>query len=162
MRTLRLHLAGMVFLALLGGLSGAVLAQEGATELTTPAFFELIEETGDDEVWGIVTTDPRFSGTWVSNDPDIRPIGHGYDHVSSGSVHLQNDEGDWKGWTGGFSWMQGAPWHEQMWLVGEGEYEGLSAVVASRCEQLPCEEGDTCFYGIIYEGNVPPLGPSAE
>jgi hypothetical protein len=89
-------------------------------------------------------------------------VGHTYDHVGWGLSRLENDEGAWQGWHAGFSWMSGAPWHEQMWFVGEGAYEGLSAVVASRCDQLPCGEGDTAFYGIIYEGDLPPLGPPAE
>jgi hypothetical protein len=162
MRTFRLSLMGTVILALLVGLGSAVLAQDEASEPSTPAFFELVEETEDGDVWGIVTTDPRFSGTWVVNDPNIYPIGHGYDHVSSGPMRLENDEGAWQGWSSGFSWMSGAPWHEQDWFVGEGAYEGLSAVVASRCEQLPCEEGDTAFYGLIFEGDAPPLGPPAD
>ena len=175
MRTLRLSLAGTVILALLGGLGGAALAQDEASEPTTPAFFELVEETGDDDTWGIVTTDPRFSGTMVEDEPaifsetpvapeapGIHAIGHGYDHVGWGLSRLENDEGAWQGWHAGFSWMQGAPWHEQSWFVGEGAYDGLSAVVASRCEQLPCGEGDTFLYGVIYEGDVPPIGPPVE
>lgn len=158
MRTLRLSVVGTVILVVLGGLGGLALAQDEANEPTTPAFFESVEDTGD----GIVTTDPRFSGTWVANDPDIYPIGHGYDHVSAGLIHLQNEQGAWKGWTTGLSWMDKVPWHEQWWLVGEGDYEGLSAVAVGGCDQLPCEEGDTFFYGIIYEGDVPPLWAPAE
>ena len=175
MRTLRLSLAGALILMLVWGLGGAALAQDEASEPTTPAFFELVEETEDGDVWGIVTTDPRFSGTMVEDEPviygetpvtpdapGIHAVGHGYDHIGWGLSRLENDEGAWQGWSSGFSWMSGAPWHEQFWFVGEGAYEGLSAVVASRCDQLPCEEGDTAFYGIIYEGDVPPLGPPAE
>jgi hypothetical protein len=155
MRNLRLSLTGTVILALLGGVSAVAVAQDEASEPTTPAFFTLVEET--EEPWTIVTTDPRFSGTWVANEPDIYPVGHSYDHVSAGFVHLQNDAGAWKGWTSGWSWMSEAPTQEQMWLVGEGAYEGLSAVVASRCEQLPCEEEDWVFEGLIFEGDAPPL-----
>ena len=46
MRTLRLSLAGTVILALLGGLGGAALAQDEASEPTTPAFFERVEDRG--------------------------------------------------------------------------------------------------------------------
>ena len=70
-----MSLMGTVILALLGGLGGAALAQDEASEPTTPAFFELVEETGDNDTWGIVTTDPRFSGTWVVNDPPSTPSG---------------------------------------------------------------------------------------
>ena len=161
MRTLRLCLVGTVTLALLGGLGGLALAQDDASEPMTPAFFTMVEETEDP--WTIVTTDPRFSGTWVANEPDWYFLGaNDWDHVSSGFVHLENDEGAWKGWTSGFSWMGEVPFHEQMWLVGEGAYEGLSAVAVSGCERLPCEGEDSSFKGIIFEGEVPPLWATAE
>ena len=97
------------------------LAQDEASEPTTPAFFELVEETGDNDTWGIVTTDPRFSGTMVEGEPviygetpvtpdapGIHAIGHGYDHIGWGLSRLENDEGAWQGWSSGFSWMSGA------------------------------------------------------
>ena len=161
MRTLRLSLLVTVMLALLGGPGGVALAQDDAGEPMTPAFFTMVEETEDP--WTIVTTDPRFSGTWVAREPLDYFLGaNDWDHVCSGFVHLENDDGAWKGWTSGLSWMGKVPHHEQMWLVGEGAYEGLAAVMVDSCEQLPCKGEDSSIMGIIWEGEVPPLWANAE
>ena len=155
---LRLSLAGTVLLALLGGLGGAAIAQEesaAAIDPKAPGFFMVTEDNGD----SIVASDPRFSGTLVEGEfgsIDIDPVHN--QSVYWGEVRIENDEGAWQGWTSGFSWGDTPPWHEQAWYVGEGAYEGLTAVGVGQW----CPGGDDSWYGIIFEGEVPRLQPPSE
>jgi len=155
MRTLRLSLAGTVILALLGGLGLTAVAQDGAIDPMAPGYFTLVSDTGA----ALETTDPRFGGTFVANEPDeVRIAGGGNRTVYSGLVHIENEQGAWKGWTSGFAWEGEVRWHEQMWFAGEGAYEGLSAVAVGQC----CPGGEMIMEGIIFEGDVPPLWESTE
>ena len=49
------------------------------------------------------------------------------------------------------------PCAEQMWLAGEGAYEGLGAVV-----EIRCGTSDLTMEGVIFhQGDVPPLWEAA-
>ena len=123
MRTLRLSLAGVVILALLGGLGGAVVAQDGeptfnpdmlATALVSGSETCQFTEFGsmtETDIWANVRrdykmecvvemSDPRANGTYTESDF----VGDGYDSESAqpsvaalGHVTLVNDEGSWSG-----------------------------------------------------------------
>jgi hypothetical protein len=148
---------GALGAASLLSLSLAAAAQDSADDQMAPAYFTLVEETMD----GFVTTDPRFSGTWLANDPVQYPVAllHGSENVYSGRVSLANDDGRWVGWTSGFSWGDDVPCSEQMWLAGEGAYEDLAAVAVIRCGM-----SDMTLDGVIFHvGDVPALWePPAE
>ena len=137
-----------------GGDRRSVAAQTEEVDPRAPAYFEVVEDQGD----SIVASDPRMSGALIEGEfieHEIEPGRITY----AGSVRLENDEGAWQGWTSGFGWDNTPPWHEQAWYVGEGAYDGLSAVSVGQW----CPEGDFRVYGIIYEGDVPPLWePEAE
>jgi hypothetical protein len=177
MRTLRLALAGTVMLVLLGGTGGtAVVAQsdeDGPADPMRPSHFTMtISDTlsveprewsdgeGYDEVVGresvfvVKASDPRISGIWTQV-VNIRtfPIDEAADLealVGSGAVRIANMEGSWVGTTDGYN--DGAFGHDWNRFVGEGGYDGLTAIF-----RYDAESG--VFDGVIIPG-VPPDYPA--
>ena len=144
MSPLRLRLAGMVMMALLVGVGGAALAQmdEEAppAELPTgPAQFSFVTDDG----LNVVATDPRMSGRLVERDPNWVEVPGGY-YVGSGRGRLDNEAGAWECWLSEYGSGYGDEFDAQMWCVGEGAYEGLSAIMFNT------EDADQ--HGLIYEG----------
>ena len=112
MRTLRLVLAGTVILALLGGLSGAVMAQmdthpEAVYFTASGPYTEFalgITSEGDGlyssrdgfYAFDVEATDPRASGAMtVFFNADVDPVtGQG---IQWGTVRIENAGGTWEG-----------------------------------------------------------------
>ena len=86
----------MVILALLGGLAGAVFAQE---EETGPAGFEWLRDYPDP----VEATDPRMSGRLVQREPNWLevPTGNG---LLANRARVTNDAGAWECWVSGYSY----------------------------------------------------------
>jgi hypothetical protein len=169
MRTLRLSLAGTVILALLGGLGGAVVAQDEPADPMAP-----VEVTGKfvdltcggsagtrsgprvegrqatcevDNEW----SDPRLEGTetYISNEVEYTDdsglsIGH--------FVHnIVNDDGAWR-MRPQFRFSSNGPEDfSGTWVLdGEGAYEGLVAVL-----DKGDEDTGELLHGFIIEGDLP-------
>ena len=176
MRTLRLSLMGTVTLALLGGLSGAALAQdEVGTDLFTPVTGQRLTASIDDsadESWeaggvlyisGLVGretyewSDPRLPADAVQNLSMGRfTTGADYPGVAlSGSLALEGLDGYWTGqWRGYYD--EGSVGHISVVLTGQGAYEDLSAILGGTLESPECIECLT-FEGGIFNGELPPL-----
>jgi hypothetical protein len=145
-------------LALLGGLGGVVVAQDeeaAPAELPTgPAQFTIVEDDG----LNVVATDPRMSGEWVEGDwvtHSMSPTGEVY----TIPLHIENEAGVWQGTSAGH--QVGYESWEQVWLVGEGAYDGLSAVFVTHWDYSSSpKKGEQ--NGLIFEGDVPHLGLPAE
>jgi hypothetical protein len=181
MRTLRLSLAGVVILSLVGGLSVAVVAQDGADPLDPAYFTFTVGEPGewdvgestdiDDmttEVRGatvvgipVEASDPRASGllasahnadSFESDDSGVR--------TATVSVRLVNDSGAWSGTSTGVTVLaEDAPRSTELTvLAGEGGYEGLSLVMSAS------HDGDNeMLWGVIIPADgMPPIPDSVE
>ena len=147
MRTLRMWLAGVVILALLGGLGAAVVAQDeevadgaaamftgrlvGSCGVQSPSV-ELVDGIKKERgaAYGCFrweTTDPRISGeSIVIWNYDTLPAS---DEVPEGTVgtareRITMETGAWEGTLTQLD-IEGVPKLESGWYVGEGEYDGL-------------------------------------
>jgi hypothetical protein len=139
MRTLRLALAALSTVTLVGGTLGTVAAQSDAEDqyLTgTMTFVEEIEIGTSSEVDGVLQTrgasavydlemsDPRVSGAYTSRD--VAVDGYGDLRLAfAGMAELVNDDGSWTGdWHGIFQPAMG--WQLLYELEGQGGFEGLT------------------------------------
>ncbi len=168
MRTLRLSLAGTVILALLGGLSVAVVAQDQGVE---PTWTTLVEEqcmlAEDDahtsETDGKLTrvrdyalacevmfTDPRVSGmrSTLYNEDCLGS----FPCVYWATHELAGPDGTWSGWTTGTVDADRTAIGHSV-LTGSGAYEGLTFVWSA----IGTYDEPPIAYGLIYEGEPPPL-----
>jgi len=152
MRALQVSLVGTVVVALLGGLSGAAVAQDeeatapdGPHPVSGQVFVghvfqspEVTEEEGRQvrREFGFADTiemdDARLSGKlWeVWNRDSIGgPLKQGDGEVETGAVELVNDDGSWVGTMRGYASMGPRThyWHYE--LTGTGAYEGFSALL---------------------------------
>jgi hypothetical protein len=177
MRTLRLSLAGTVILALLGGLTGAVVAQsEEASEPTlnpdmlATALFDgttSCQTTGfgshtETDFWDVrrdfvsecteAMSDPRVSGTnTITWDLDCS----GFGCVGWGTFELVGPDGSWVG-TFTRTLGHGDEGLALTTAVGEGTdgYEGW-AYIAHSTSPDPYMQGTV--EGFIFPGDPPPL-----
>jgi hypothetical protein len=169
MRTLRLSLAGTVILVLLGGLSGAVVAQMDA-DPEAVYFTATGEVTGTvdgmksvgDGLWSwrdgayaieVEASDPRASGTWSSFanvETDIE-TGHG---IEWGTLRVENAGGTWVGpYTGmWYDTPEGAFTATSGMLVGDGDYAGYTmSLWLDVLQNSPVGK----FHGVIFKGQPP-------
>ena len=171
MRTLRLSLVGTVILMLLGGLSGAVVAQSetlapveavhatgstSASEIPLPTITTLPNGATRITVnghWVLTMDDPRFSGT--------ETFIHTEDHYGEtvgpvfGTTRLENEGGAWLGQYRGVILPDGSATYVGTY-VGVGGYEGLSAACSSHSDGAGAK-GDC----ILYPGPVSEIEPPA-
>ena len=174
MRTLRLSLAGTVICTLLGGVGGAVLAQDEEADLMAPATVtgsvsysgghqagEISRVDGAVRQSGMVSThvweasDPRLSGREAYTKTfDHYPPGFGVDATSR---VLENDTGRWVGTGVGLERVSIADMPllrtATVILHVEDAYEGLTAY-------LLLDEGTSgsaTFAGVIFPGEMPPF-----
>jgi hypothetical protein len=169
MHTVRGSLVGVVILALLGGLGGAVLAQDDEDELMRPAYV-----TGS--VPSLVFTSPgsdttgvgRFASegvgqtqTWEADDPRLsgeatytgnwRLYGDPYEvGVEAGRWTITNDDGTWAGTSTAVEAREPATWEPKVYmetliLDGQGGYDGLTAYLLIDGSPDP-----KVFQGIIF------------
>ena len=154
MRTLRLSLVGTVLLALLGGLSGAVLAQvaDERADFVTIASEEVLSEGQLDARGNEVITmakeasDPRLSGTWT----EVWSCGGDPVEVCVASVSVENEDGTWLGQAEFFGGPPVGAFDFAV-LEGQGGYAGLTALRHTACLGQDCDEALA-----IYEGELPP------
>lgn len=107
--------------------------------------------------WTIEWTDPRLPSTmWHRLDYE----GYGWDQPDGGatpyatSVLLEGEDGSWVGTGRGVGYDEG---FVQVSLVGEGDYEGLYAILDRKDATLPDGTAQRTFDGFIFEGALTPM-----
>ena len=163
MRTLRLSLLGTMILALLGGLSGAVLAQEEeGTEPVSATYFDGVRHWRDPGPEGefhylMEMSDPRASGMVT----EYGDVGHEYKFKTPDPPQawmvpmlLENDEGTWEG-VGSWVYHPEMGWHGSAWMTGDGAYEGLTVYLHAVRDRY--SHSQMPFEGVIFEGPTPPM-----
>ena len=167
MRTLRPLVTGAAVLAMLAGLGTAAVAQEEDSPLVTHVTGTVIDTFYDDSTAEatFAPEDVHFvnGATYVEtnewDDPRLPadkkmvlnfityPDAGGRFMVTRTSIRLDGPDGSWVGTGVGVVDPDGSS-HGQDVLVGEGAYEGLTAV-------LNCGTESGCE-GYIFEGEMPP------
>ena len=182
MRTLSTSLAATVILASLGGLGGAVVAQDdGASDpgytlvsgtTTAEQWHADAEQSWEEDgvlysrgtvgEWTVAWSDPRLpSKMWHRIDYE----GYATDEPDGGvtpyatSVLLRDDQGSWVGTGRGVGSDEG---FVQMVLVGEGAYDGLYAIIDRHDSVLANEHPMRQFAGFIFEGELTPMPDPVE
>jgi hypothetical protein len=171
MRTLRLSLMGMLTLALLGGPSAMVVAQD---DPMAPAFVTgsitqgspsssgtgSIDEYGANITTGFVgpadweASDPRLSGTETYTGNWRRFATAGFNVQASTRV-VENADGRWVGTA---TALPGPDYEtDTVILHGEDAYEGLTAYALIDFRVFPIE-----FVAAIFPGEMPPFPEPAE
>lgn len=172
MRTSRQTLVGMWTVALVGGLVGAVSAQEDASPGPVgPVWTTLVAEQcilADDDAhtsgtWGAISwvrdyaldcevtyTDPRVSGsrTTLYHEDCLGS----FPCVYWATHELTGPDGTWTGWTTGTVDPDRATDGVSV-LTGTGAYEGLTFVASA----VGAYDEPPAGYGLIYEGDPPPV-----
>jgi hypothetical protein len=182
MRTLRLSLAGMVILAMLGATGSAMLAHEeqpvgavGPLEPDGPSIFTLRQVGIEDEywppwtprpdgsaevpftqdIWAVESSDPRLSGT-LTRDLTGRlwPLNEDEGvHAVVMAGAVRIDNEDGT-WRGTHSGHSGLDDAGFYHLQGEGTYAGLTTVF--HWVEGGAREGDyESFSGIVFPGPMP-------
>lgn len=170
MRTLRRALAGTVTLMLLTGLSVAVMAQEDEPEPPTATYVTGVvvseREDANDSGWEIDWSDPRLPSRVeyrfsAETGRSLHPDGTVMAAQMVAAVRLEGPDGSWSGTDHILAWtLEPEPgkkseetWAELLKLVGEGDYEGLSATLTFT------GDGDVPgpYEGFIFEGDLPPM-----
>ena len=173
MRTVRLSLVGTVILSLVGGLGSVVMAQSEPEVATGPehAWVTLVSEDcdfagqdssgeGDGFTWyhggtytcDLVFSDPRVSGTLTGVYSDNCFGAAGLPCVFWDSEEITGPEGTWTGGVWG-TVQAGEPQATSLKVfTGSGAYEGLTFLLHGVGVL-----GEQDFYGLIYEGNLPPM-----
>ena len=180
MRTLRLSLAVTVMLALLGGLSGVALAQSEGDGLRVTQFtgtvtdenwhVEGAEDWEEDGVyysrgtvaeWSIDWTDPRLPPKmWHRIDfEEYLPSTPDSAVPYATSVVLLGEVGSWTGTGRGVGYDEG---FVQVVLTGDGEYEGLYAILDRKDATLTDGTVQRTFDGFIVEGELTPMPDPVE
>ena len=130
---------------------------EGSSVSVPEGTMTIVRSRGD--TWQLKVSDvsdPRLDGTWYNSadaDQYSLPGGASGPHLATETHRIENDDGAWQG---SFV-VVGTPDHPstcmeydlQYVLVGEGAYEGLTAVMIGSDGACPNTEG------YIVEGNVP-------
>jgi hypothetical protein len=129
-----------------------------ATEETTPVSLPdgemtIIREHGAWQLGVNQVSDPRLRGTWIltADFDHYRPPGSADAEIEivSGTYRIENDDGAWQG-SDAFLRSDDEFW--DLALIGEGAYEGLTAIINAYQDQTPCPN----TRGFIFEGSVPP------
>jgi hypothetical protein len=158
MRTVRSLLAGTMTLALLGGLGGAVVAQDVGTELDGVKV-TVAQQCAGRSICPWAASDPRLPDTlqhkWTG-DVDVE----GEEELGAGFTWMDVwTEGPEGGWTGHVYALWGDPTHNFLVLSGTGANEGWQ-YVASGID--PNTDGDFEWVGTLYEGELPPYPTTGE
>ena len=156
MRTLRMSLAGAVILALLGGVGGAVVAQDEAEE-PTGVRVTVTQECAGGSLCTWTASDPRLPGTLLHDyfTGEVEVEGGG--HLDAGFAWMDvKPLGPEGGWTGHVYALWGEPTQNFLVMSGVGANEGWH-YIASGTDPEP--DGDFEWIGTLYEGELPPYGP---
>ena len=184
MRGIKTGLSAVFVIGLVSGSATVAIAQEDTGDpsaatwvtgsLTTPGTAgcttaTYVDGVGPDreqhqcapQTW--TTDDPRLSGTstWTWTN-DVYVLDEATVSVSAGTPDLRNDAGGWGcdyadqlfDGTG----RRASPINENtLSCVGNGDYDGLTAILAIDWDKRPMQ-----VYGFIFPGEAPPLpGPGA-
>ena len=184
MRTLRVSLAGTVIMALLGGLGGAVMAQDEVEMPVTATYvtgevtdYRPIQSGTYEPGAGYDTlTDDQYELQIAWSDPRLPTIKHGrenaivyhegddqWSEALAGSIRLEGPDGAWVGTTHGMSDFhpdQGRQMTKVMVLEGEDAYEGLNAVIVATIDEAVSPMPS--YEGFIFEGEAPSLPDPVE
>jgi hypothetical protein len=181
MRTLRLAMVGMVILALLGALGGAVLAQSDEEDMAAdlPVVVTGSESCGGRtsgqttqapngaeshrDLVGLCTntmSDPRVSGTYTNtfNSQCYSPssVYPSEDCVFWGTHVLEGEDGGWDCTFSGTEDPSGQNWGIVHAICpGTGGYEGMTYVYQHAFGGAEDIGNGTSYHGIIYEGPPP-------
>jgi hypothetical protein len=129
------------------------------TPSSEDAMMTLARYRGDTYIqpWTEVS-DPRLEGTYTRSwDEDEYFQGPAFLSVVVTTDRIENDEGAWQGSSVWYRPAQGEPSIAPMVMVGEGAYEGLTAILGG-VEAY----GECAVTGYIIEGSIPapPVPPS--
>ncbi len=178
MRTLRVSLIGTVILMLLGGLSGALLAQNEEGPTVTPVtgtqtslkvvgLPESTEQDGIESLRGlqyervIEWSDPRLPSLLLSNiNANWHAVGEDAVGEFAQTHRLVGDDGDWVGTEYGF--MDPGSSIGLHVYTGEGAYEGLSAMLAGTVVVDADGNEATVWNGYIFASELPPMPDPVE
>jgi len=183
MRTLRMSLAGTVILALVGGLTVTVVAQDDGeapsathvtgTQLSTSSMTaEPVEwEDGDVHYWRGVQTertvewsDPRLPSRFLKDaNANWHALGDGAVGAFAVAVRLVGEDGDWAGTE--YALMAPESWVGLYVLIGSGAYEGLWTMLEGSlvvdADGDPVVDADnqlmSIYDGYIFESERPPM-----
>ena len=172
MQTWRVSLAGLVTLALLGGMGGGVVAQmdpDADAVYTTwvsdgEVTFDLGSESRTETLYSsrdglfdghVEFSDPRVSGQWTTSPyhQDVyRSTGQG---IMWGTLRIENDGGTWEGPMSGITYEtpDGGFYTLDGWLTGDGDYAGYTFYFQE--ERDRAVNPPRVFRGIIYKGQPP-------
>ena len=145
-------------------LPGNSMSREGTNEtevVSGPNGDVTVEKERGTTYKGTITaTDPRFSGThyyiWTGNAYSLTSGGQGPASYADGQ-RIENDDGAWQGNSFGVELPDGTQQRSVTVLIGEGAYEGLTAV-------LLVVDG-SCFFnfrGLVMEVPDPPVPYTGE
>ncbi len=187
MRAMRLSLAGMVTLSLFASMSLGVVAAQADEQEPPIATYVTGVAIPDPESGSYVSqpegashselemdwSDPRLPSRMlvrfnVEGVQGIHPDGSGVTVRIAWAVRLEGPEGSWSGTGHELAWTlvpesgEGSrdAWTQLLVLVGEGEYEGLSATLAGTGDRVT-----PAFEGFIFEDvlTMPdPIEPTSE
>jgi hypothetical protein len=166
-RTLRLYLVGMVILVLLGGLGGAVAAQDDpmAPAMVTGTATMLSHDPPlvSVPVGAIVSVGVGFTHRWEASDPRLSGTstytGSWLEYpsaelgVDATTRVVENDEGRWVGTSTALTGPDIST--GTVILRGEGAYEGLTAYVLM--DWHPLLTPQATFTAAIFPGEMPPF-----
>jgi hypothetical protein len=180
MRTLRLSLAGMLILALLGGLGGVAAAASDADAPGITWFtgtitdeqwhFDGAEDWIEDDVsytrgvvfeWTVEWTDPRLPATmWQQlNMEEHLPATPTSAVPYAVGVLLPGETGSWRGTGRGIGYDEG---FIQVVLEGDGAYEGQYIILDRKDATLADGSVTRTFDGFIVEGELTPMPDPVE
>jgi hypothetical protein len=100
-------------------------------------------------------SDPRLEGTYSISFDEDRYFGSALaddTQVGAGTWRIENDEGAWQGSYHIFGMGDGADVTVTVPLIGEGAYEGLTAIVESAFDAQACRWD---WRGLILRGELP-------
>ena len=159
MRQVRSVTMSAIVMALLIGSAVDVVAQEEAPPAEFTGHIECgpaVRLSDTEPAWQQPATmsDPRLEGTYYYSEA-TRTFGEALPAIAAaaGTLRIENDEGAWQGSMTYAYLSDGTGTTGSTVLVGEGAYEGLSAIWEERFLLPGCGAADV--RGLIIEGEVP-------
>jgi hypothetical protein len=172
----------MLTVVLLGGLAGAVVAQDGdeSGPMVTSFTGVRVNEMGDisEEEWteedgvgqartyklreNVEWSDPRLPSEVLNVvNLDIYDIGDPAPVMVAFTTSLQGPDGYWTGGGSGFCDMDGDCFGLTT-VTGHEAYDGLFAVIHEVPLEDPDARGIVGYEGLIFEGEMPPMPDPVE
>jgi hypothetical protein len=129
------------------------VVREGTTRILEADFWQARGYAYEQDV---IVSDPRLEGAHVVSVS--RDEYHSADYlwpimVASFTRRIENDEGAWQGSYTAVAFSDGTVAGSTAVLVGEGAYEGLTALWVEQLSQTSCSAE---VRGVLFDGPVPP------